>query len=302
MRDRIGGYLCLGDMQTTGSGSARWCMAMRGTERFFLKEFLSPVYPVNSRTPIGKRQQDRCLRFEEKKQKLYASASCVLGDVLVPVVDFFRESGHYYAVSEAVPDGCLTAERTAHLTDEQKRKLLLDLATGIQLLHRQGIVHADLKPEHVLLFPDGDSWKPRLIDLDSGFLLEDPPRTEQEMEGDPVYLSPEAFLLMAGEQSKLGTAMDTFAFGAVIHQIWCGKLPDFDRTKYHYLYEAALDGAEIHLELPEEWKEGVAGLLRAKPEERPSDAQITALFAQHAKHVPRMPLTNGLQRLMKKVP
>jgi cell division protease FtsH len=95
-------------------------MAMRGLERFFLKEFLSPVWPANEESLIGKRQLERCLKFEERKQKLYASASCVLGDVLMPVVDFFRENGHYYAVTEAAPDGHMTAQRALYLPDEEK--------------------------------------------------------------------------------------------------------------------------------------------------------------------------------------
>ena len=99
MSDVIGGYRLLTAMQTTGSGSARWCLAMRGLRRFFLKEFLSPVWPVHPDTPIGQKQLERCLRFEDRKQRMYAAASCVLGDVLVPVVDFFRDNCHYYAVT-----------------------------------------------------------------------------------------------------------------------------------------------------------------------------------------------------------
>ena len=299
MSDVIGGYRLLTAMQTTGSGSARWGMAMRGMERFFLKEFLSPVWPVRTDTPLGQKQMERCLRFEERKQRLYASASCVLGDVLVPVVDFFREKGHYYAVTEAAPDGHMTSERAFYLPDEEKKQILYDLAVGLQRLHAQGIVHADLKPEHVLLIPQDCGWKTKLIDLDSGFLTDDPPCTVQEMEGDPAYLAPETFLRMAGEAVQSGAMADTFAFGAMIHQLWAGVLPDFDRERYHYLYEAALDGGEIRLDLPEEWQETVRLMLNAQPENRPSDAQIAALFAPERQQPTGTKRLNGLMNLMK---
>ena len=299
MSDVIGGYRLLTAMQTTGSGSARWGMAMRGMERFFLKEFLSPVWPVHPDTPLGQKQLERCLRFEERKQRLYASASCVLGDVLVPVVDFFRENGHYYAVTEAAPDGHMTSERAFYLPDEEKKQILYDLAVGLQRLHAQGIVHADLKPEHVLLIPQDCGWKTKLIDLDSGFLTDDPPCTVQEMEGDPAYLAPETFLRMAGEAVQSGAMADTFAFGAMIHQLWAGVLPDFDRERYHYLYEAALDGGEIRLDLPEEWQETVRLMLSAQPEKRPLDAQIAALFAPERQQPAGAKRLNGLMNLMK---
>ena len=299
MSDVIGGYRLLTAMQTTGSGSARWCMAMRGLERFFLKEFLSPVYPVNPDTPIGQKQQERCLRFEERKQRLYTSASCVLGDVLVPVVDFFREKGRYYAVTEAAPDGHMTAERAVYLPDEEKKQLLYDLAICLQRLHAQGIVHADLKPEHVLLVPQDRGWKPRLIDLDSGFLTEDPPQKPHELEGDPAYLAPEVFLKMAGEDAELDTALDVFAFGALISQIWTGSLPQFDRKKYHYLYEAALDGGEIQLDLPQGWEDVARRMLCAQKNGRPSDAEIAACFSLPRELERRSAAVNGLMQLMK---
>lgn len=300
MNDVIAGYRCLTPMQTAGSGSARWCIATRGLQRYFLKEFLSPVFPARTDTPLGKRQLERCRRFEERKQRLYAAASCVIGDVLVPVIDFFRSDGHYYAVSEAAPEGHLTAENASHLTDAEKRTLLFELAVCLQRLHSQGVVHADLKPEHVLLIRQPDGWRTQLIDLDSGFLMEDPPEGEQEMEGDPAYLAPEMFLRMVGETAPLGAALDTFAFGMLIHQIWTGELPGFDRSRYHYLYEAVLDGGEIHLKLPQAWQTTIEKMLSADPGDRPADADVAALFApEHTAAGDKLRNSNGLRRLMK---
>ena len=295
----IGGYRCITPMRTAGSGSARWCIAVRGFERVFLKEFLSPVYPVNTDTSLGRLQLVRCRQFEIKKQKLYQAASCVIGDTLVPVIDFFRAEGHYYAVSEAVQEGFITAEKADRLSKQEKEKLLFDLATCLQRLHSQGIVHADLKQEHVLLIRQPDGYLTKLIDLDSGFLVNDPPSAEKEMEGDPAYLAPEAFLRMMGAPAALTPALDVFAFGALIHTIWCGKLPDFDRQKYHYLYEAVLDGGEIELNLPAKWKRVVRRMLCADPAERPTDAAVTAMFAPEMTPPEKSRSRNGLRQLMK---
>ena len=299
MPETIEGYRCLTAMQTAGSGSARWCIAARGLERYFLKEFLKPVYPVNPSTPLGKRQTERCRAFENRKQRLYSAASCVIGDVLVPVVDFFRVEGHYYAVSEAVPEGFLTADKTENFSQSQKQKMLYDLAVCLQRLHAQDIVHADLKPEHVLLNAQAGGWRVRLIDLDSGFLAYEPPGKEQDIEGDPAYLAPEAFLHMVGQKAHLTPAMDVFAFGVMIHQIWTGHLPLFDTAKYHYLYEAVLAGGVIGLALPKEWKNTVYKMLDADPMKRPSDAEVAAMFAVETvlKRKPRF--HNSLSEMMK---
>ena len=195
---KIGAYEPLTLLQTAGSGSARWCIARRGTRRFFLKEFLSPVYPAENANPVLREKQlARCRRFEEKKRRLYSAMSCVIGDTLVPVTDFFRFGLHYYAVSEEIPEPRLTGESAVEtLPMEDKREILLSLSLCLQRLHLQGIVHADLKPEHVLLRKGELGYEARLIDLDSGFLADDPPAPGGDTEGDPVYLAPETFLRM----------------------------------------------------------------------------------------------------------
>lgn len=304
MSELIGGYKPVTPLQTAGSGSARWCIATRGLGRFFLKQFLSPVYPADETSALGRKQRERCLTFERRKQRLYTALSCVIGSTLVPVLDFFRFERRYYAVSEAVSDAHITAEASDGLETDEKRALLFELALCLQRLHTQGIVHADLKPEHVLVLRRPGGLRACLIDLDSGFLMDDPPQNEREMEGDPVYLAPEAFLRMAGQDAPLGAKVDTFAFGAMLHRIWTGELPSFDRDRYTYLYEASLDGGAITLDerVPPEWRDAVLAMLSRDPASRPGDAELVNLLStpcllEKPKKTER-PL-NGLSRFMK---
>ena len=185
--------------------------------------------------------------------------------------------------------------------DADKQKILYQLALCLQRLHTQGIVHADLKPEHVLLLQKQAGWKVKLIDLDSGFLAEEPPETAKELEGDPAYLAPEAFLRIAGETTQLGSAMDVFAFGAMIHQLWTGELPGFDRSRYHYLCESALTGQAFDLKLPEKWKPLVQRMLSGNASERPNAGEIAAAFAERKEQPDASPRNlNGLTQLMKR--
>ena len=300
----IGAYEPLTPLQTAGSGSARWCIARRGTRRFFLKEFLSPVYPAeNTNAVLREKQMARCRRFEEKKRRLYSAMSCVIWDTLVPVTDFFRFGLHYYAISEEIPEPRLTGESSVEtLSREEKREILLSLALCLQRLHLQGIVHADLKPEHVLLRKGTLGYEARLIDLDSGFLTEDPPAPGGETEGDPVYLAPEAFLRMTGEAADIGPAIDTFAFGAILHRLWTGALPETDAP---YLYEAALEQRPIQIsaQLPPAYGQAVRRMLDAEPSHRPSDGELVRLFAQPFEKDEKPPLTgealNGLSRFFR---
>lgn len=306
MSDRIGEYRLETPLQTAGSGSARWCIASRGGQRFFVKQFLSPVYPAACDTTLKLLQRERCHQFERRKQRLYSAMSCVIGETLVPVQDFFRCEGRYYAVSEVVQTE-INGENRNDLTEVEKRQVLYHLALCLQRLHLQQIVHADLKPEHILLNPQSWGYQVRLIDLDSGFLLDDPPPLGSGLEGDPVYLSPEAFLRMTGQEVPMTTAVDGFAFGAIIHRLWTGELPGFDKDRFGYLYEAVLAGEtpELSEELPDQMRWLVRDLLSASPEHRPDDAACVRILGEGAAPISSRragtdePI-NGLSRFMKK--
>ena len=310
MPNWIGGYEQLTEMKTVGSGSARWCIAQRYGQRFFVKEFLSPVYPQGEERAVwAEARRERCERFAQQKQRLYAAASCVIGDTLVPVVDFFCQDGRYYAISKEVPQPYISGESIGRLPFPVAQEALHSLAQCLQRLHTQGIVHADLKPEHLFFIPHGAGYSLRLIDLDSGFLESDPPQEAGTIEGDPVYIAPEAFLCLAGEAVPLTHKVDTFALGILFHQLWTGVLPSFNADKCTYFYEAALMGEDIRLSpgFPEIYRAFLRRMLHRDPAQRPSDSEVVRLFASALRQQSfsirdrknQMPL-NGLSRFMKK--
>ena len=86
----------------------------------------------------------------------------------------------------------------------------------------------------------------------------------------------------------------TFCIPYVVLQV----MPRLRQANPH-LYEAALDDGTIALELPQEWEPVVRRMLKAHPETRPSDAEITALFAADRTQKSKTLLRNGLNRLMK---
>jgi len=218
---RIGGYDCETPLRTAGSGGARWCVATRGGRRYFLKQFLTPVQPVPGAAmspALREKRLMRCEAFEARKRALYAALRCALGDCAVPVTDFFAFEGRYYAASEYIPTPFETFDTIGLVQPRTARELLFALAVCLGSLHAQGVVHADLKPEHVMLTREGDGFRVRLIDFDSGFLEGDPPTEPRDIEGDPVYLAPETYLRMTGETAALTRQVDTFAFAAIAHR------------------------------------------------------------------------------------
>ena len=302
---QIGIYDCITPFATAGSGSARWCVAVYQGQRYFLKQFLTPVLPIsNTGLPesVRQKQLERCQQFERRKRALYDALHCVLGDCVVPVADFFSFERRYYAASEYIPTPYQTFDTLDRMPPRMTRQLLYSLACCLGRVHAQGIVHADLKPEHILLQTDGNQTRVRLIDFDSGFLEDDPPIAPRDIEGDPVFLAPETYLRLTGQDNPLTRKLDTFAFGAIAHRLWTGTLPRPNSAEYHYLYEAALSDTPVLLsdELPIAYRWLISKALSRLPENRPSDAMIERLLAPPTDSLQTSgENVNGLSRYMK---
>lgn len=275
---QIGAYQCETDFETFGSGSARWCKATKAGEYFFLKQFLSPVRPATfSGVPflLQRKQRQRCDTFEQTKKELYQALGCTLGDGAVPVADFFSFEGRFYTASEWISMPYETFETLGKQPLRRAHRLLYSLARCMSSVHAQGIVHADLKPEHVLIQDD----RVRLIDFDSGFLQAHPPADRKTIEVDPAYMSPEMYLHISGKTQRLTGAMDTFAFGLIAHRLLTGQIPQPDGN-HTYLYETVLAKrtpvlAE-NLEPADKWM--ISKVLSLKPEDRPNDGRLERLL------------------------
>jgi len=273
---QIGAYETIAPFMTTGSGDARWCVAVKDEKQYFLKQFLAPVQPVQTSKAPSKQvllRRQKCAAFETRKLKLYDSLAQLPKDRIVSVEDFFVHDGHYCAASEYLGNSYQTLDTYRPAQQHEKIRLLLSLAQCLQAVHACGVVHADLKPEHIVVEHNQNRERVRLIDFDSGFTEDTPPDAKSGMDADPVYLSPEAYLLLAGKSAELNRKLDTFAFGLIAHQMLTGELPGFDRTKYAYPYAAVLDGEKLFLsrEIGSTLQNLIQKTLKKKPALRPAD-------------------------------
>lgn len=92
------------------------------------------------------------------------------------------------------------------------------VANGIATLHGANIVHADVKPDNVLVAPDG---APYLVDLGFAINVMHAPGgfRKTQIRGTPGYMAPECHQAVAGKPS------DVYAFAAAVWESASGKLP-----------------------------------------------------------------------------
>lgn len=128
------------------------------------------------------------------------------------------------------------------LPQDEAAVVLYQIALALEALHRYGIVHRDVKPNNVLMAPDGlvklfdfglvldAEGMLRLFEeediLAGGDFAEDIERGA--IAGTPEYMAPEQFTVALSGESPVGQltpATDVFSVGVILHRLLTGRLP-----------------------------------------------------------------------------
>lgn len=271
--NKINDYRFLMPLQNENAGFSRWTFATRFGEEYFIKEFMNPVYPDEDTLSdsLRKVKIKSCEKFEEKKTALYRKINEISDGNLVRIFEFFRCDSRYYIAMPKINSEKISFEEIAKLPLEDKIILCRTAARSVLALHSARIVHSDIKDTNVLIHRSKTGkLVAKIIDFDGSFFEYDPPKTENELGGDQIYLSPEACLFFCGDETKLTCKMDVFSLGLLFHQYLTGELPYFDHDEYDYAHEAVLDGNELRIKegVPDRIKNILIYMLKANPDER----------------------------------
>lgn len=268
----INGYELEESLKADNSGFSKWGFAVKDGRRYFIKEFLSPVYPVYAEYLTEEqveRKKEGCRKYEKKMKELYSAINDCSDGNLVRIEQFFRYGSKYYIATEQIEAVDESVIQDQPMT--VKKRLCRVLLHTVLGLHREGIVHSDIKAENILYKRlDSGAITAKLIDFDSCFRESEPPADVEEIHGDMWYMAPEVFQIISEERGKPDSAMDVFALGLVFHQILTGKRPGFDTDKYSYPFEALLNGDILYCDssVPEELRGLLVSMLERDPKKR----------------------------------
>lgn len=270
----INGYYLESELQNANSGFSKWTFATKNGKRYFIKELLNPVYPVDRSIMTDDMFRDRvrfCVEFEEKYRRFYNTINRASKGNLVRIVDFFRSGSKYYVITEKV-DNDADIDTISALSERQKILLLKTIARGFYDLHSSGIMHFDVKASNILLKRTvRGNYTAKVIDFDSGFFKGDSIE-DKELGGDLTYLAPETFLRISGEDILPDEKADIFALGLVFHEYYCGYLPPFNEEEYDYPFEAALETGSLEPDgskMPKKLTDLIKSMVDREPENRP---------------------------------
>ena len=272
----INGYRLEEELQTRNGGNCKWGFGKKDGRVFFIKELLNPVYPVDEvklSDTVRARKKKICQDFQSRQSQLYKALNDHSDGVLLHIEDFFRCQSKYYVVTSAIkglPWEQVIKSKT--FTWEDRLRMSRVLIHALNKMHQASIIHGDLKPDNVMMtLSKTNHVTCKIIDFEDAYWTSESPKPGDDVKCDVVYMAPETFRLMCGDNIRLTQGIDVFALGLILYQIMMGRFPEFDKEKYTYPFEVVLNGDTLKLRtdlLPPVYSKIIPMMLQADPEKR----------------------------------
>lgn len=179
-----------------------------------------------------------------------------------------EHEGRPYLALELIDGESLRARlRDGPLPAREAMRVVRAVAEALAEAHRHGVVHADLKPENIMVARDG---RARVVDFGLAHLLGS---GAQGVFGTRAYMAPEMW-----SGGAVSAAIDVWALGVVLHELCTGERP-FSGAEL-----AARVFGSAPFELPvasrgAPWAGVARGCLARDPEARPSAEDVARKLA-----------------------
>ncbi|WKX94423.1 hypothetical protein Q1695_011578 [Nippostrongylus brasiliensis] len=157
---------------------------------------------------------------------------------IVQLIEWFEDDVNFYMVFEKMRGGPLLEHiiRKGYFTEEEARRVTVDIATALKFLHDRGIAHRDVKPENILCTEPDRVSPVKLCDLDLASRPvkgHSPPRMPQIASepdlaspvGSAEFMAPEVVDAFVNDALRYDKRCDMWSLGVILYIMLCGYAP-----------------------------------------------------------------------------
>lgn len=221
----------------------------------------------------------RLPRARQRFQREASVAAAIDHEHVTKIFAVDQQQGVPYLAMELIPGCTLASHQQAEgsLSVDEILRIGGQIAQGLAAIHKQGLVHRDLKPDNVLLeAPRGDV---KITDFGVALSIGSERLTRTgEMNGTPEFMSPQQAQGQAVDQRS-----DLFSLGVLLYALATGQSPFEAPTPLAAMKRVCDDTpqpiGQLRPDLPDWLQEVISQLLEKAPNDRLLSArQVADLF------------------------
>jgi len=163
--------------------------------------------------------------------------------------------------------------RSGGLSEKDSLNIFSHLVDVVELMHRQGVAHKDLKPENV--FIDPATHRIKVIDFGLSLVVSEGELVTQYC-GSPMYMAPE----ILNRDPHDARRADIWSLGVVLYQMLVGDSPWSEAESLDDLLDLVIFEPQVHLPtcLSEPVRSLLASMLTHDPRKRPTVQSIKQIL------------------------
>ena len=157
--------------------------------------------------------------FTRRFRQEAASAANLSSPYIVSVYDWGQDNGTYYIVMEYVRGSDLKTaiQQRGPVNQRKVAEIGSQVCQALSVAHSQGIIHRDIKPQNIMIQPDGNI---KVMDFGIARAKNSVEQHTSSVLGTAHYISPEQ-----AQGKELDSMSDLYSLGIVLYESCTGKLP-----------------------------------------------------------------------------
>ncbi|SER55500.1 Stk1 family PASTA domain-containing Ser/Thr kinase [Parafannyhessea umbonata] len=180
-----------------------------------LDEVLGRTVAIKTMLPQYAADPSFAARFKQEAQ----AAAALQSPYIVAVYDWGKDGDTYYIVMEYLRGTDLKSGIRKHgaLDGKKVAQIGSQIAQALSVAHRHDIIHRDIKPQNIMVQPDGNI---KVMDFGIARAKNSHLTQDNSVLGTAHYVSPEQT-----QGKALGPTTDIYSLGIVMYEAATGKVP-----------------------------------------------------------------------------
>jgi eukaryotic-like serine/threonine-protein kinase len=202
---------------------------------------------------------------------------------VVRVFEHNNEGATHFIAMELIEGEALESlVETRRLTLEQSVQIIKQVSDALRYVHKQGIIHRDIKPGNIMVTKNAIKTDPtaqlelgsvKLMDfgIAAGRVLTRLTMTGARV-GTPVYMSPEQ-----ARGNKIDHRTDIYSLGLVFYEMATGQTAfkgGYEAVVQAQIFQTPTPPRQINLEVPPKYNDLVMRMIDKDPDKRPTLTEV----------------------------